>query len=68
MVEDLKGNGCYVFLVGNKTDLGYSVVGFEEGLNLSRELGCIYYECSAKSGHNICLMFEQLMELSYCYN
>jgi len=36
MVEGLKGYGSYVFVVGNKTDVGGEVVGIEEGLEVSR--------------------------------
>lgn len=40
----------------NKDDLGDTeqrAVTYEEGAALARESGCLFYETSAKSGHNV---------------
>jgi len=43
-----------VILVGNMTDLHDEwVVMTEEGQELARELGCEFYEVSAKTGDNV---------------
>ncbi|KAL0309655.1 UNVERIFIED_CONTAM: Ras-related protein RABC2a [Sesamum radiatum] len=41
---------CVKMLVGNKVDReSERVVSREEGLALAKELGCLFYECSAKT-------------------
>ncbi|RWR94784.1 ras-related protein RABC2a [Cinnamomum micranthum f. kanehirae] len=48
-------------LVGNKVDKeSERVVTKEEGTALAKELGCLFFECSAKTGENVEKCFEEL--------
>jgi Ras-related protein Rab-8A len=48
-----------VTLIGNKSDLNESrQVSFEEGLELAKELGCPFFEASAKDNVNVALAFH----------
>ncbi|KAK4396412.1 Ras-related protein RABC2a [Sesamum angolense] len=52
---------CVKMLVGNKVDReSERVVSREEGLALAKELGCLFYECSAKTRENVEQCFEEL--------
>jgi Ras-related protein Rab-8A len=48
-----------VTLIGNKNDLNESrQVSFEEGLELAKDLGCPFFEASAKDNVNVALAFH----------
>ncbi|KAG5113015.1 hypothetical protein JHK82_036284 [Glycine max] len=52
---------CVKMLVGNKVDRDSErVVSKEEGLALAEELGCLFFECSAKTRENVERCFEEL--------
>jgi hypothetical protein len=49
-------------LVGNKSDKSYErEVSFEEGAALARDIGCEFFETSAKTAQNIDLAFVTLV-------
>ncbi|KAE8664161.1 Ras-related protein RABC2a [Hibiscus syriacus] len=52
---------CVKILVGNKVDLDSErAVSREEGMELAKELGCSFIECSAKTRVNVDQCFEEL--------
>lgn len=52
---------CVKVLVGNKVDKDSErVVSREEGIALAEELGCLFFECSAKTRENVERCFEEL--------
>ncbi|KAH7855977.1 hypothetical protein Vadar_031211 [Vaccinium darrowii] len=52
---------CVKMLVGNKVDIeSERVVSREEGIELAKELGCLFLECSAKTRENVGQCFEEL--------
>ncbi|MBA0861407.1 hypothetical protein Goshw_027577 [Gossypium schwendimanii] len=52
---------CVKILVGNKIDReSERAVSKEEGIELAKELGCTFIECSAKTGQNVQQCFEDL--------
>ncbi|KAH1084475.1 hypothetical protein J1N35_024236 [Gossypium stocksii] len=52
---------CVKILVGNKVDLeSKRAVSKEEGIELAKELGCMFIECSAKTRQNVQQCFEDL--------
>ncbi|KAJ1392207.1 Small GTPase superfamily [Sesbania bispinosa] len=52
---------CVKVLVGNKVDRDSErLVSREEGLALAEELGCLFFECSAKTRENVEQCFEEL--------
>ncbi|TYI58857.1 hypothetical protein E1A91_D11G391400v1 [Gossypium mustelinum] len=52
---------CVKILVGNKIDReSEKAVSKEEGIELAKELGCTFIECSAKTGQNVQQCFEDL--------
>ncbi|KHG20003.1 Ras-related RABC2a -like protein [Gossypium arboreum] len=52
---------CVKMLVGNKVDRECErAVSKEEGIELAKELGCTFIECSAKTGQNVQQCFEDL--------
>ncbi|KAE9621799.1 hypothetical protein Lal_00032973 [Lupinus albus] len=52
---------CVKMLVGNKVDRDSErAVSREEGLALAKELGCLLFECSAKTRENVESCFEEL--------
>lgn len=54
-------------LVGNKCDLGRErQVSFEEGAALALELGCDFYETSARTGENVECAVQGVIRLSVC--
>ncbi|KAL6500880.1 Ras-related protein RABC2a [Orobanche hederae] len=53
---------CIKMLVGNKADRESArVVSKEEGMTLAKELGCLFFECSAKTRENVDQCFEKLV-------
>ncbi|KAK7318444.1 hypothetical protein RJT34_03146 [Clitoria ternatea] len=53
---------CIKMLVGNKVDKeGDRVVTKKEGIDLARECGCLFTECSAKTRVNVQQCFEELV-------
>ncbi|XP_019455418.1 PREDICTED: ras-related protein RABC2a-like isoform X2 [Lupinus angustifolius] len=52
---------CVKMLVGNKVDRDSErAVSREEGLALAKELGCLLFECSAKTRQNVESCFQEL--------
>ncbi|CAA0830431.1 Ras-related protein RABC2a [Striga hermonthica] len=52
---------CVKMLVGNKVDKeSERVVSREEGMTLANELGCLFFESSAKTRKNVERCFEEL--------
>ncbi|MBA0804184.1 hypothetical protein Gohar_014331, partial [Gossypium harknessii] len=52
---------CVKILVGNKIDReSERAVSKEEGIELAKELGCTFIECSAKTGQNVQQCFVDL--------
>ncbi|CAN1196846.1 Ras-related protein RABC2a [Linum perenne] len=52
---------CVKILVGNKVDKDSErAVTREEGLELAKEHGCLFLECSAKTRENVEQCFEEL--------
>ena len=53
-------------LFGNKSDLSNNrEVEIEDAENLAQDLGCIYYEGSAKTGENITEALDEIAKISY---
>lgn len=53
---------CIKMLVGNKVDREKDrVVTKKEGINLARDIGCLFIECSAKTRVNVEQCFEELV-------
>ncbi|XP_023534648.1 ras-related protein RABC1-like [Cucurbita pepo subsp. pepo] len=53
---------CIKMLVGNKVDKeSYRTVTKKEGIELAREHGCLFIECSAKTRVNVQQCFEELV-------
>ena len=63
-VRTERGDDVIIILVGNKTDLGekYRTVSTKEGEEKAMENGILFIESSAKTGHNIKILFEKLAE------
>jgi len=57
-----RGADVIIMLVGNKSDLGTEKrqVTTEEGERKSRELGVLFIETSAKTGHNVKQLFRRV--------
>ncbi|KAL7612733.1 hypothetical protein Lser_V15G05349 [Lactuca serriola] len=52
---------CVKMLIGNKVDKGLErFVSKEEGVALAKELGCLFYECSATTLENVHKCFEEI--------
>ncbi|CAN1275987.1 Ras-related protein RABC1, partial [Linum perenne] len=52
---------CVKMLVGNKVDKDSDrAVTREEGMELAKQLGCLFLECSAKTRENVEQCFEEL--------
>lgn len=49
-----------IFIIGNKNDLTRREIEKETGEELANDLNAHYYETSAKTGENVCLIFEEL--------
>ena len=53
-------------IVGNKTDLEeHRAVSYEEGKSLADAFGVPFFEVSAETGHNIDVLFQELLEKMY---
>ncbi|KAA0040756.1 hypothetical protein IC582_024730 [Cucumis melo] len=53
---------CIKMLVGNKVDKeSYRTVTKKEGIDMAREYGCLFIECSAKTRVNVQQCFEELV-------
>jgi small GTP-binding protein len=69
--DDLKennGENIPKILVGNKVDLeDEREVSKEEGENLANDLGCQYYETSAKTGQNVVEVLDEIAKITYLY-
>eukprot|EP00419_Tripos_fusus_P055645 CAMPEP_0172808490 /NCGR_PEP_ID=MMETSP1075-20121228/7722_1 /TAXON_ID=2916 /ORGANISM="Ceratium fusus, Strain PA161109" /LENGTH=200 /DNA_ID=CAMNT_0013647653 /DNA_START=70 /DNA_END=669 /DNA_ORIENTATION=- len=59
-IRNERGEEALVALVGNKSDLEGREVSAEEGQNAAQELDVTFSETSAKLGHNVKAVFEQL--------
>lgn len=54
--------GVLKVIVANKVDLDHKEVSSKEGQELASELGCLYYEASAKTGTNVDVLFKFVTE------
>ena len=60
-VRSERGNEVVILLVGNKTDLPCERgVSMEQGERRAKELGVMFMESSAKTGHNVKQMFRRV--------
>ncbi|CAK60274.1 unnamed protein product (macronuclear) [Paramecium tetraurelia] len=64
-VQQDTNNQIEYFLVGNKCDLKDRKVSYDEGRQLSIQLGCEFQETSAKTGENVEFIFETLTKKIY---
>lgn len=68
-IEEIKNNvkvNIGKILIGNKSDLeNEREVSIEEGKSLAMEIGCKYYEASAKTGENINEALDEIAKISY---
>lgn len=70
-IEDVRaerGQDVVIMLVGNKTDLtDKRRVSMEQGERRAKELGVLFIESSAKTGHNVkqVCIWDQTHPLSY---
>ena len=55
-----------MILFGNKSDLDEErQVDYDEGIQLGNNLGCKYYEGSARTGENINFIMNEIAKISY---
>ncbi|KRX03903.1 P-loop containing nucleoside triphosphate hydrolase [Pseudocohnilembus persalinus] len=59
-IKESAGSDVAILLVGNKSDITERQVTEEEGKALAESYNISHYECSAKSGSNVELVFEQM--------
>jgi len=64
--NDSSLNEKIVFIVGNKSDLeDRRIISKEEGEKLAEKHGVMFSECSAKTGENVDLIFDELIKKCY---
>lgn len=77
-VRTERGEDVIIMLVGNKTDMAekryalstskvtsciiYRQVSTEEGEEKAKQLGCLFIETSAKTGHNVKALFNRIAQ------
>lgn len=62
-VRGERGDDVIVVMVGNKTDLSEKrQVTTEEGEKKAKDLGCLFIETSAKTGHNVKALFSKIAQ------
>merc|ERR1719505_489216 len=60
-VRQERGNEVCIIVVGNKNDLGDKRrVSMEQGEKRAKELGVLFIETSAKTGHNVKQLFRRV--------
>ncbi|KAI8065607.1 ras family-domain-containing protein [Gongronella butleri] len=57
-----RGNDAIVVLVGNKTDLEKREVTTDEGEKRAKDLNVMFFETSAKAGHNVKNLFKRIAQ------
>ncbi|ORX61662.1 ras-domain-containing protein [Hesseltinella vesiculosa] len=57
-----RGSEAIVVLVGNKTDLEKREVTSEEGEKRAKDLNVMFFETSAKAGHNVKNLFKRIAQ------
>ena len=61
----IERNNCdnqTIVIVGNKQDIKNRIISYAEGKELADKLGCIFYEASAKTGHNVKKIFFKMVK------
>ena len=62
-IKEEASESILIILVGNKSDLiEKRVISYEEAEKLAKEFNINYFECSAKTGENINVVFNDLIE------
>jgi small GTP-binding protein len=62
-VRNERGEDVIIVIVGNKTDLSDKrQVSTEEAEKRANDLGCIFIETSAKTGHNVKALFTRIAQ------
>ena len=62
-IKEEASESILIILVGNKSDLiEKRVISYEEAEKLAKEFNINYFECSAKTGKNINVAFNDLIE------
>ncbi|PJF18811.1 Small GTP-binding protein domain [Paramicrosporidium saccamoebae] len=62
-VRNERGDDVIIVIVGNKTDLSDKrQVSTEEAEKKAKDLGCIFIETSAKTGHNVKALFTRIAQ------
>ena len=62
-IKEEASESILIILVGNKSDLiEKRVISYEEAEKLAKEFNINYFECSAKTGENINVAFNDLIE------
>jgi len=63
-IQEKASGEIVLILVGNKTDKESArVVSYDEGATLAQDIGCSFFETSAKTGSNIMHMFKFMAKL-----
>ena len=64
-VNDILGSKIYGFLVGNKSDLPDRQISSNSGQVLADKMGLSFIETSAKTGHNVDILFMKIANNIY---